>query len=64
VSSEDEDQIVWQDTLDEISAGRTASLKCPLCVEGKLEITRRGQFTRVQCNKCNKFIEGQFGSVQ
>lgn len=64
VSSEDEDQIVWQDTLDEIQAGRLQSLSCPICAEGKLEVTRRGQFTRVQCKKCQKFVEGQFGSFE
>jgi hypothetical protein len=29
--SEDEDMILWQDTLDEIMAGRRSGLVCPSC---------------------------------
>ncbi len=59
---DEEMMLLWQDTLDEISAGRTSGLKCPVCTEGALEITRRGRFSKVSCKKCGKFVEGQFGS--
>jgi hypothetical protein len=64
MTGEDEEMIVWQDTLDEISAGRTSALRCPFCNDGKIEITKRGRATRVSCKKCGKFIEGQIGSQE
>jgi hypothetical protein len=62
---DDDDLIAWQDVLDEIAAGRGEGLSCPFCRTGKLEIGAnpdgaRDSKTRIECNRCKKFIEGQF----
>ncbi len=59
---DEEEVLIWQDVLDEVVAGRTRSLRCPLCPPNKSgevqvskdEVTRR---TRLQCNVCRRFIE-------
>ncbi len=56
--SEDEDMIVWQDTLDEIMAGRRSGLVCPVCKQGSLEVEDQPRGIRISCPQCKKFIEG------
>jgi hypothetical protein len=55
---EDEIMIVWQDVLDEISAGRRSGLVCPSCRKGQLQIEDRPRGMRITCPACKKFIEG------
>ena len=55
---EDEIMIVWQDVLDEISAGRRSGLVCPSCRNGQLQIEERPRGMRITCPACKKFIEG------
>jgi|KBSSwiStaDraftv2_1062776.scaffolds.fasta_scaffold106237_3 hypothetical protein len=55
---EDEIMIVWQDVLDEISAGRRSGLVCPSCRKGQLQIEERPRGMRITCPACKKFIEG------
>lgn len=58
--------MAWQDVLDEIAAGRSENLTCPLCRKGKLVIEtlgepeRSGGPTRISCPQCKKYIEGRF----
>ena len=48
----------------DIGTSKVVAIVGEVSAEGKLEVTRRGQFTRVQCKKCQKFVEGQFGSFE
>ena len=56
--SEDEDMITWQDTLDEIMAGRRSGLVCPACKTGNLQVDDQPRGIRIACPACKKFIEG------
>jgi hypothetical protein len=55
---EDEEMILWQDTLDEIMAGRRSGLVCPACKKGQLQIEDRPRGLRIACPECKKFLEG------
>jgi hypothetical protein len=56
--SEDEEMILWQDTLDEIMAGRRTGLVCPACKKGALVVEEQQRGLRVSCPSCKKFLEG------
>lgn len=58
---DDEILILWQDTLDEIVAGRETGLPCPHCGARPLDVEREGGLTRVSCKACKKYLEGRFG---
>ena len=55
---QDEDMIAWQDTLDEIMAGRRSGLVCPSCKKGNLAVEDQPRGIRISCPACKKFIEG------
>lgn len=58
---DDEALILWQDTLDEILAGREGDLACPHCRKKPLVIEREGGVTKVSCRSCGQYVEGRFG---
>jgi hypothetical protein len=58
VPVDDEQMILWQDTLDEIMAGRRSGLLCPSCKKGQLLIEDQPRGMRISCPACKKFIEG------
>ena len=55
---DDEQMILWQDTLDEIMAGRRDGLVCPSCKKGKLKIDEQPRGIRISCPNCKQFIDG------
>jgi hypothetical protein len=58
---DDEQMILWQDTLDEIMAGRRSGLLCPSCKKGTLQIEEQPRGLRITCPACKKFLEGSLG---
>ena len=58
-----DEEIYWQDVLDDIRSGRTGALKCPFCQLQTLAVSKRERVTQVACqNKaCRHFIEVGFG---
>ncbi len=56
---DEEEGLVWQETLDEIAAGRTKGLRCPFCQKGEVSIEKKELVTRVECRICKRFIEGR-----
>ncbi len=59
---DDEALILWQETLDEIVAGREADLECPHCRKRPLVVEHAGGLTKVSCRACGQFLEGRFGN--
>ncbi len=61
---DEEELIVWQDVLDEIAAGRRAGLACPHCGGRPLSVEDDPATgaTRISCPRCQRFLEGRFGS--
>lgn len=58
-----DEEIYWQDVLDDIRSNRTSALKCPFCQMQTLAVSKRERVTQVACqNKsCRHFIEVGFG---
>jgi hypothetical protein len=56
---EDEELMLWRDVLDEVAAGRTQALRCPVCNEGQVVVERDQRRTRLECRACRRFIEGR-----
>lgn len=61
---DDEQMILWQDTLDEIMAGRRSGLLCPACKKGQLKIEEQPRGMRISCPNCKKFIDGSMGDPE
>lgn len=61
---DDEQMILWQDTLDEVNAGRRSGLLCPSCKKGQLQIEDQPRGIRISCPACKKFIEGSMGASE
>ena len=59
-----DEEIYWQDVLDDIRSNRTANLKCPFCQNATLAVSKRERVTQIACqNKaCRHFIEVGFGA--
>jgi hypothetical protein len=57
----EEDQMIWQDVLDEVAAGRTAGLSCPFCRKGSIAVEQLPDRMRLECPACRRFIEGRMG---
>jgi hypothetical protein len=57
----EDDFIYWQDVLDDIAAGRRASLACPFCQAVGLKVdTKPTGLVRIDCPACKHYIEGRF----
>jgi len=50
---------IWQDTLDEVVAGRTKGLKCPYCGAPGLEVETTAGTLTIKCNDCGKGFSGR-----
>jgi hypothetical protein len=55
----EEDEILWQDVLDQVAAGRVQDLRCPFCQQGKITLDETPERTRLECRACRRFIEGK-----
>jgi hypothetical protein len=53
----DEDEILLQDVLDLVMAGRTADIACPWCKKGVLQVTKKDKVTRLVCPACRKYVD-------
>jgi transcription elongation factor Elf1 len=51
---------VWQDTLDEIMAGRDQGLTCPYCQGDGLDVEKTRARLLITCHHCGKRFEGRF----
>ena len=60
---DEEAAMVWQDTLDEVSAGRVTNLRCPFCSKGEISVDRNDQRLRLECRACKRFIEGRLNAT-
>ncbi len=60
--SDEDDLMVWQDVLDEVAAGRTGNLRCPICQKGEVVLDRDERRTRLECRACHRFIEGRMAN--
>ena len=56
---DEEEGLVWQETLDEIAAGRIQGLRCPFCLKGEIVVETKELVTRVECRICKRFVEGR-----
>ena len=52
--------VVWQDLLDEVLAGRTQGLRCPVCDAAGIEVEKDPARIFVRCKECGKTFEGRF----
>ncbi len=57
---DEEALIVWQDVLEMVLNKRPNEVGCPHCGHRPLTIEEVENRTRISCDKCKKFIEGQF----
>lgn len=49
---------MYEDIVQEVLAGRTEGLHCPVCKEGELECEYDGNRVFVKCKDCGRFFEG------
>ena len=49
---------LYEDVIQEVLAGRTEGLACPICKEGELECEYDGTRVFLKCRDCGKFFEG------
>jgi transcription elongation factor Elf1 len=59
---DEEAELLWQDVLDAVSAGRERNLRCPFCQKGEISVDRNEQRMRLECRACRRFIEGRMTS--
>lgn len=53
----DEDEILLQEVLDLVMAGRTSEIQCPWCKKGILQVSKKDKTTRLTCPGCRKFVD-------
>jgi hypothetical protein len=56
---DEEAEVLWQDVLDDVAAGRERNLRCPFCQKGEISVDRNEQRIRLECRACRRFIEGR-----
>ncbi len=59
---DEDEEVIWQDVLDSVAAGRVSNLQCPFCKKGAIKVDRQPQRTRLECATCKRFIEGRMAS--